>query len=170
MTTDPPASAPPPAPAPAPAVAPGLVSLALRDLPRPDYCDVTVVPLPPGVSDDPAAWARAVFDIRRGPRWVLVLLALRQVAVRLIGLPPAPRDTFAVREVVGEEALLAFDDRHLDFRVGVGVDAERSLLRVVTAVRLHGQRGRAYFAPVRVAHPVVTAAMVRSALRRPPRR
>ena len=145
---------------------PAFVSLALRDLPRPDYCDVLVVPLPPGAGTDPVTWARAVFDVRRGPRWVLALLAVRQVAVRALGLPPAPRDTFAVREVQGEEALLAFDDRHLDFRVGVGVDAQRRLLRVVTAVRLHGWRGRAYFAPVRLAHPVVTQALVRAAVRR----
>ncbi|MCC2336530.1 DUF2867 domain-containing protein [Cellulomonas wangsupingiae] len=146
--------------------APTFVSLALRDLPRPDYCDVLVTPLPPGAATAPAVWARAVFDVRHGPRWVLALLLLRQVAVRLLGLAPAPRDTFAVREVQGEEALLAFDDRHLDFRVGVGVDADRGLLRVVTAVRLHGVRGRVYFGPVRLAHPVVTRAMVRSALRR----
>lgn len=145
---------------------PAFVSLALRDLPRPDYCDVLVVPLPVGAPTDPATWARAVFDVRRGPRWVAALLAVRQQAVRLLGLAPAPRETFAVREVAGEEALLAFDDRHLDFRVGVGVDAERHLLRVVTAVRLHGWRGRVYFAPVRLAHPVVTDAMARSAVRR----
>lgn len=150
----------------APAATPTFVSLALADLPRPDYCDVLVVPLPPGADTDPAAWAVAVFDVRRGPRWVLALLALRQVAVRALGLPPAPRDTFAVRKVHGEEALLAFDDRHLDFRVGVGVDAGRGLLRVVTAVRLHGWRGRVYFGPVSLAHPVVTRALVRSAMRR----
>ncbi len=145
---------------------PAFASLALRDVPRPDYCDVLVVPLPPGAGTDPAAWARAVFDVRRGPRWVRALLTLRQGAVRLLGLRPAPRDTFDVREVVGEEALLAADDRHLDFRVGVGVDTRAGLLRVTTAVRLHGWRGRVYFAPVRVAHPLVTAAMLRSALRR----
>lgn len=147
---------------------PALVSLALRDLPRPHYCDVLVAPLPADAPTDPAHWAAAVFDVRRGPRWVRALLAVRQAAVRLLGLAPAPRDTFAVREVVGEEALLATDDRHLDFRVGVGVDAERHLLRVVTAVRLHGWRGRVYFAPVRLAHPVVTDALIRSALRRHP--
>lgn len=152
-----------------PPAAPAFVSLALRDLPRPDYCDVRVVPLPPRVPTDPAYWARTVFDARRGPRWVLALLALRQVLVRLIGIPPAPRDTFAVDDVQGEEALIVADDAHLDFRVGVGVDAERRLLRVVTAVRLHGWRGRLYFAPVRLAHPVVTDAMIRSALRRTPR-
>ncbi|GIG41550.1 DUF2867 domain-containing protein [Cellulomonas phragmiteti] len=146
--------------------APSFVSLALRDLPRPDHCDVLVVPLPPGATTDPAAWAREVFDVRRGPRWVAVLLGLRQAAVGLIGLAPAPRDTFTVREVQGEEALLAFDDRHLDFRVGVAVDAEQRLLRVTTAVRLHGRRGRVYFAPVRLAHPVVTDALIRSAVRR----
>ena len=151
---------------PADAATPRFVSIALRDVPRPDYCDLRAVPLPSGASVDPAVWARAVFDVRRAPRWVAALLGLRQVLVPLIGVPPAPRRVFAVREVVGEEALLAFDDRHLDFRVGVGVDADRGLLRVVTTVRLHGWRGRVYLAPVRLLHPVVTDALVRAAVRR----
>lgn len=69
-------------------------------------------------------------------------LALRQLLVPLIGVRAAPRDTFAVRQVDGDEALLAMDDRHLDFRCGIGVDRETRLVRVTTAVRLKGWRGR----------------------------
>ncbi|GAA1686876.1 hypothetical protein GCM10009792_03410 [Microcella alkalica] len=66
----------------------------------------------------------------------------------------------------GDEALLSIEDRHLGFRVGVGVDARARLVRVVTAVRLKGWRGRVYFAPVRLAHPLVVDAMLARACRR----
>jgi len=45
----------------------------------------------------------------------------------------------------------------------VAVDEQLRLLRVTTTVRLHGRRGRLCFAPVRLLHPVVVRAMVRSA-------
>ena len=40
-----------------------------------------------------------------------------------------------------------------------------AMLRVTTTVRLHNTRGRLYFAPVRLAHPIVMRAMLRSAAR-----
>lgn len=141
-------------------------SLALRDVPAPDYADAVIAPLPPGAPTDPAVWARAVFSPAAMPRWVLAALALRQVFVPLLRIPPAPRDTFAVDEVAGDEALVAHDDVHLDFRCGVAVDAQARLVRVTTAVRLHGWRGRLYFAVVRPVHPVVVTAMLRRARRR----
>src|SRR6478735_5616860 len=136
-------------------------SVALKGIARPDYADVALVAVPEGAATDSRRWAEAVFDVRSMPRWVVVLLGLRQVAVRLIGLAPAPRDVFDVRAVQDGEALISFDDRHLDFRVGVGVDPTRHLLRVVTVVRLRGWRGRVYWAPVSLLHPVVVRAMMR---------
>lgn len=66
----------------------------------------------------------------------------------------------------GEEALIVADERHLDFRVAVGVDSRANLLRVTTVVRLHGWRGKVYFAPVRLLHGPVVQAMLRRAIRR----
>lgn len=138
-------------------------SLALRDIPRPDYADAAIAPLPAGAPTDPEAWARRMFSVRAMPRWVAAALALRQLLVPLMGIPRAAEDTFAVRDRAGDEVLLAADDTHLDFRCAVAVDPEAGLLRVTTAVRLHGWRGRAYFAPVRLLHPIVVQAMIRSA-------
>ena len=73
---------------------------------------------------------------------------------------------FAVRRVEGGEALMVASDRHLDFACGVEVDAGRRLVRVTTAVRLHGWRGRLSFAPVGLVHPVVVRSMLRRAARR----
>ena len=138
-------------------------SLALRDIPDPDFADAAIVPLPPGATTDPRAWAEEIFRLRTMPAWVMAALAVRQAVVPLLGIRRAPRDTFAIREQVGDEVLMAADDRHLDFRCAVAVDRSARLVRVTTTVRLHGWRGRVYFAPVRLLHPVVIQAMVRTA-------
>lgn len=141
-------------------------SLAFRDLRRPDFADVVVVPRHPRTPEDPAAWAEAIFDPASAPAWVRVLFAVRIALAPLLGLEGAPRHAFDVVDVVGEEALIATDDRHLDFRCAVGVDVAAGLVRVTTAVRLHGWRGHVYFAPVRLVHALVLEAMLRRAARR----
>lgn len=141
-------------------------SLALRDIPHPDFADAAIVTLPEGSPTDPETWAREAFSVAAMPRWVAAALAVRQLLVPLLGIPQAPDDTFAVGERAGDEVLIAADDRHLDFRCGIAVDPAARLLRVTTTVRLHGWRGRLYFVPVRVLHPVVVRAMIRQAGRR----
>ena len=141
-------------------------SLVFADIPAPDYADMSIVAIPAGAPADPDLWARTVFSARSMPWWVLLAFALRELLAPLIGVPRGSRDVFDVRAVHGEEALLSVDDRHLDFRVGVGVDPRASLVRVVTAVRLKGWRGRVYFWPVRLAHPLIVDAMLTRAKRR----
>jgi hypothetical protein len=138
-------------------------SLALRDIPAPDYADAIIVPLPAGTPHDPGVWARRLFSLRAMPRWVVGALAVRQLLVPLLGIRRAADDVFTIREQDGDEVLMAADDRHLDFRCAVAVDRVTRLVRVTTTVRLHGWRGRAYFLPVRVLHPLVVRAMIRSA-------
>lgn len=142
--------------------APAFHSLVLDEIAAPDYLDVIAVPLPPRASTDPAIWASELFTIASTPVWVRAAFVVRQALAPLIGVPRGDRATaFAVQRVVGEEALIVTPDRHLDFACAVGVDTERRLVRVVTAVRLHGWRGRVYFVPVRVAHPIVVESMLR---------
>lgn len=144
---------------------PAFRSLALSDIPSPDYLDMFAVPLPPGATRDPEAWVKAIFSSSAAPRWIGALLALRQAVVPLIGVQPAPKSIFDVDRVEGDEALITVDDRHLDFRCGVGVDADLGLVRLTTVVRLKGWRGRVYFAPVRLLHPMIVLAMMRGAAR-----
>lgn len=138
-------------------------SIALRDSPRPDYADATIVAIGPHGSVDAAAWARRMFDVATMPRWVALALRPRRIAVGLLGMPPAPREGFRIREHGDDEVLLAHDDAHLDFRCAIAIDEPTRVLRVATTVRLHGARGRLSFAPVRLLHPIVVRAMVRSA-------
>lgn len=144
---------------------PGFDSAVLDRCPRPDHLDLIAVPLPPGAPTDPAWWAGRLFGGAGFPRWVTLLLGVRQLVVRLVGIPPASRDVFAVDEVVGEEAVIEARDVHLDFFCAVGVDGERRLLRVTTAVALHGWRGRLYWSVVRLFHGPVLASMLRRATR-----
>lgn len=147
-------------------IVPCFDSLALRDIAAPDHADVVLVPLPAGAPTDPTVWAEAIFSPASAPVWVKALFGVRQALVGLIGVRRGPSDVFAVRETLGPEALLAANDRHLDFRAGVAVDEAARLVRVTTTVRLHGWRGRLYFAPVRLLHGPVTQAMLRRAARR----
>ncbi|MBT2512022.1 DUF2867 domain-containing protein [Arthrobacter sp. ISL-30] len=129
-------------------------------MPRPDYADVIVVPCPRPATTDPRVWAETLFSLHSTPGWVRTLMAIRQGLVGLLGIPRAPVDVFAVARVEGEEALIAADDKHLDFRCGVAFDAGTRLLRLTTTVQLKGWRGRIYFAPVRVVHPLVVRSMM----------
>jgi hypothetical protein len=148
--------------------APSFSSLALDGQPPPDWGDVVLESVPGDVDvpSDPAWWADEVFDTGSIPPVVVALMGVRQVVVPLLGVHRATTDAFAVREVAGDEALLVHDDRHLDFRAGVGYDPRSRMLRVTTAVWLHGWRGRLYFGPVAVLHDPVTRSMMRRAIRR----
>jgi hypothetical protein len=142
---------------------PVFVSAAWRDIPRPDFIDVAAVVLPPGSTTDPTRWAHEIFALRAAPLPIKLLMSLRQVAAPLLGIPPGSPSVFNVHEVIGEEALIVADDVHLDFRVGVGVDAAEGLVRVTTVVHLKGWRGRLYFLPVRLLHSVVVHKLLRAA-------
>lgn len=145
---------------------PSYWSLAFADIAAPDYADMSIGVVPEGATTDPAEWARSLFSIHSMPGWIKAAMGLRQLLVPLIGIPRADATVFAINRVEGQEALLSVDDVHLDFRCGVGVDAETRLVRVTTAVRLKGWRGRLYFWPVRVAHPIVVHSMIKRAQRR----
>ena len=141
-------------------------SMAFDEIADPDYADVAVGVLPAHATADPAAWARSLFSLRSLPPWLAALVLARQALGPLVGVPRAPRDRFSVRRVQGDEVLLAVDQRHLDLRVGVGVDELHGIVRVVTAVRLKGGFGRLWFLPVRAVHPHLVAAMIARSRRR----
>lgn len=140
---------------------PHLRSLALSEGERFDYGDVILVAKPPRTTDDPREWAETLFSIQGIPPLVRVLFGVRMLLAPLLGLRPAPRGVFDVREVVGDEALMAFDDDHLDFRCAVGVDPVAGVVRMTTVVRFRNWRGRLYFVPVGFLHPSIVHAMLR---------
>ena len=153
------------APVPENTGAPAFRSLAFEGLGRFDYGDVLLASKPPRTTDDPRVWAETLFSATTAPFWVKAAMGARIALAPLIGLAAAPRGVFDVRRVEGDEALIEYVDAHLTFRCGVGVDAEAAVVRVTTVVTFNDWRGRVYFTPVSLAHPLVVNAMLRRARR-----
>lgn len=145
-----------------------LTSIAIERSERPDHVDVLAVGKPADLTLTPQEWAERVFSVAAAPGWVRALLGLRQAAVLAIGLRPAPSDVFTVAEVTADEALIVARDRHLDFWCAIGSDDR--FVRMTTAVRLHGWRGRVYWSVVQFFHEPVSSAMLRRAVDRAKRR
>ncbi|WP_413988327.1 DUF2867 domain-containing protein [Labrys okinawensis] len=109
--------------------------------------------------------------IGRAPRWVDLLLSLRNVAVAPFGLHrQAPQaqvrhgvlGIFPVISQTPERLVAGFDDKHLNFRVVVDVSAPSAPRKVTltTVVLTHNLLGRAYLAAVLPFHRIVARAML----------
>ncbi len=140
------------------------MSAAFGLMPCPDWAATTTIAVSKAAGHTPEQWARAIFDVSALPSWVRAMFALRAVAATALRLPPADPAMLAVNRVVGEEAIIDTDDRHLRFVAAVRV--EPGLVHVTTVVALKGWRGRVYFAPVRLLHDAVTRSMMIAAGRR----
>lgn len=93
------------------------------------------------------------------PGWARGLLRVRNALVRPFGLHVAPPSApaiglFPVVHETEAEMVLGFDDRHLDFRIGLV--REGRLLYMGTWVRPHNLGGRAYLAAVMPFHVLIT--------------
>jgi Protein of unknown function (DUF2867) len=143
-----------------------MASIAFDDIPEPDYADTIYVPIPSterAIPVNPEWWARRVFTIASAPRWVVALIGLRQALVGLFGIEKGDQSVFEVDRVENDEALIVEDAAHLDFRAGVRIDTAHRLLAVTTVVKLHGWRGRFYWAVVRPFHGPITRSMAEKA-------
>jgi hypothetical protein len=107
----------------------------------------------------------------RSPRWVRVLLGLRNVLVTPFGLKTSGEPTakgiiglFPVVSATREQLVAGFDDQHLDFRIVVEVAPAgntRQRITSTTLVRTHNLLGRVYLAIVMPFHRVIARAMLR---------
>ena len=138
-------------------------SLALRDIPVPDYCDVVIVPTQGVDETDPRVWAEAIFAHENTPLARRGLRALRDEAVRLFDMVPPPAKEYVTDEVRGSEALIIDDDQDLRVRIGVALLPGGELLQVTTAVKFLSVRGRLKFAPRRLLHASAVHTLARRA-------
>jgi hypothetical protein len=110
--------------------------------------------------------------VARGPRWIDVLLALRNALVAPLGLKtPAPTgasstDTIGIFPVLSEtpgRLVAGLNDRHLDFRLVVDVTNEDDGRRVIatTVVLTHNLLGRTYLAIILPFHRLIVPSMLR---------
>lgn len=134
---------------------PSFWSQVLAEIRDPDDTFVAVDVLPAHATADPEAWARRLLSPDALPRWIAGPLALGDLVRR-----GRRRSQFAVRRVQGDEALIALDTRMIDVRIGVGVDEDHALVRVVTALRYKGERSHLLAMPARMLIPLVLRGMI----------
>lgn len=137
-------------------------SIAFADIAEPDFADTVFVKVPGNrpIPEDPASWANRIFSVSSAPGWIRILFGIRQRLVGLVGIKKGESTVFAVQRVENGEALISANDTHLDFRAAVKIDCESRLLQVTTVVKLHGWKGRLYWAVVSLFHGPVTRSMM----------
>ena len=94
------------------------------------------------------------------PRWIEILLALRNFLVAPLGLKTSAPDAPGARDIIGifpvvrqtPDRLAGLNDKHLDFRLVVDV--------ATTLVLTHNLLGRTYLAIIRPFHRLVVPAML----------
>jgi hypothetical protein len=112
--------------------------------------------------------------LARAPRWIEVLLALRNFLVAPLGLKTSAPDEHGARDIVGvfpvvgqtpDRLVAGFNDKHLDFRLVVDVASAGHTQRITatTLVLTHNLLGRTYLAIIRPFHRLVVPAMLRQA-------
>jgi len=122
----------------------------------------------------PALDARRAAERMLGhfPRWIEMLLALRNHLVKPFGLKtpdptgPGAADTIGIFPVMSEtptRLVAGFNDKHLDFRVVLDVASSGHGRRVTatTLVKTHNLLGRTYLAIILPFHRLVVRAMLR---------
>jgi hypothetical protein len=128
------------------------------------------------VVDEGALDARTAAEraFARVPRWIGVLMALRNGLVAPFGLKTSVAGAsrtigfFPVLVETPEHVVLGLDDRHLDFRIAVDVAPLGVTQREITAttlVRPHNRLGRMYLALVLPFHRRIVPAMLAQASR-----
>lgn len=117
------------------------------------------------------AGTAALLIMGRPPRWVRVLLGLRNFLVTPFGLKTSGEPTskgiiglFPVVSATPERLVAGFDDRHLDFRIVVEVAPAgegRQQVTSTTLVHTRNLLGRVYLAIVMPFHRVIARALLR---------
>jgi len=120
---------------------------------------------------------------RATPAWVSRLMAIRNRAVRLVGLKDVgalagridrPAAAYQIGDRLGiftlmartnDEIVLGIDDHHLDVRVSVLKFTRDGAARYAlsTVVKTHNRLGRLYMIPVGRIHPLVVRSLMRGA-------
>jgi Protein of unknown function (DUF2867) len=148
-------------------IAPDVDANAL--LPGAQFIDAHRVDIGDAALDARQACVRMVLH---GPRWIDVLLRLRNILVAPFGLKtsgegaPAPGGMIGLFPVVSEtpgRLVAGFNDYHLDFRIVVEVSnaAEGRQVTSTTLVRTHNLLGRAYLMLILPFHKLVVRGMMR---------
>lgn len=144
-----------------------------------NLADAFAIDLPPDTARSPEILARFVFGQK--PRWISVLMGIRDSLVAGLGLKTAKSlesvgahgsriGIFKVYEANSVEVIMGEDDKHLDFRASAlyqppsseaGAGAPRFVFS--TVVHCHNGLGRAYIALIAPFHRIVVQSYLRRA-------
>ncbi|GLH82307.1 hypothetical protein SSBR45G_72160 [Bradyrhizobium sp. SSBR45G] len=109
------------------------------------------------------------------PRWMDVLVTLRNVLVKPFGLKASGADERSPRPMIGifpvvdetpQRIVIGFDDKHLDFRVVIDAApaatalGSGSRMTATTLVQTHNALGRCYLAAIMPFHRLVVRTML----------
>jgi hypothetical protein len=142
-------------------------------LPGADWADAFEIGLPESNVSAIDAARRALGSM---PGWVRRLMAVRNALARLVGLKAGPDGGVGPGQKIGifpilaedpKRVVLGLDDWHLDFRLVVEVEHDKSegtLLRATTLVHRKSLFGRLYIGLVAPFHRVIVPTALRSAL------
>jgi hypothetical protein len=109
------------------------------------------------------------------PRWIMMLLGLRDLLVMPLGLkgagdhlpPDLPRmGLFPVLSQTPTQVVLGLDDKHLDFRLVIDAAGDGDVVGT-TLVRTHNVLGRIYLQLILPFHRLIVPRMMRQVLPRP---
>ena len=145
-----------------------------------DLADAYAIELPPGTARSPEVLARFVFAHQ--PRWISILMWVRDALVGCLGLKTAKSlssagaaasriGIFKVYEQNSVEVIMGEDDRHLDFRASAlyqpptQFGAGRPRLVLSTVVHCHNRLGRGYLGLIAPFHRLVVKSYLRHAAR-----
>jgi hypothetical protein len=144
-------------------------------LPAADWADRFTLGLP---VDGLTAREAARLALEYPPRWVRLLMALRNALVAPLGLKGAAAGKQSSETEIGgfplvsasdDRVVLGFDDRHLDFRIVIDVRQDRpsgQTLSVMTLVHRNDLLGRVYLAAIMPFHKLIVRTMLSGVGRR----
>ena len=138
-------------------------------LPGAQFADAYALILP-GQGLDAMMAAERAFGA--SPGWIRGLLRLRNILVAPFGLKagkleittsPTTIGIFPVLEQSKGQIVMGLNDRHLDFRLRVDVNAvgaDQQSVTATTAVKTHNLLGRAYLTTILPFHRIIVRAML----------
>ena len=102
------------------------------------------------------------------PKWVRGLMKIRDFLVRPLGLKTAKETQsdkiFPVIAQTENEIIMGINDRHLNFRVSVLIDREKSYIYLTTLVQYRNRLGKAYFLLVKPFHKFIVRSIIKRQL------
>jgi hypothetical protein len=135
-------------------------SMITTDFGRVDYCDSYRIKKP--TNDSPEQIVVQLFKLSK---WVIGLMILRNWLVRPFGLKtetePESATFFPVIDRNDNEMVMGINDKHLNFRVSMLIDREKSFIYTTTVVHYNNSWGKVYFILIKPFHRIIMKSAIK---------